>query len=46
MVIVERDDVQALTGTGEDAEALKSQNWKSMVAPWTKEPIVPVSVSV
>jgi hypothetical protein len=32
MVIVEMADVPALTGAGDEAVVLKSQNWKSVVA--------------
>jgi len=36
----------ALRGAGEDADVLKSQNWKSVVVEWTNWPLVPVRVSV
>jgi len=32
MVIIEAAEDPALRGTGEDADELKSQNWKSVVA--------------
>ena len=34
-VIVEMAEVPALTGAGDEADVLKSQNWKSVVAVWT-----------
>lgn len=46
MVMFEIVDVPTLTGAGEEAVVLKSQNWKSVVVVWTNEPLVPVRVSV
>ena len=46
MVIVDVAEDPALRGAGEDADVLKSQNWKSVVVEWTNWPLVPVRVSV
>jgi len=39
-------DTPTLTATGEDADTVKSRNWKSPVAGWIREPLVPVTVRV
>jgi len=39
-------ELPALTGLGEPADTVKSRYWNRAVAVWTKEPVVPVRVSV
>jgi hypothetical protein len=39
-------DTPTLTATGEEAVIVKSRNWKSAVAVWMREPLVPVIVRV
>jgi hypothetical protein len=46
IVMVEMAEVPALTGAGEEADALKSQNWKRADAEWAREPLVPDNVRV
>jgi hypothetical protein len=45
-VIVELAKLPALTGAGEVAAVVKSWNWKTAVAVWIREPLVPVTVRV
>jgi hypothetical protein len=39
-------ELPALTGAGELAETVKSRYWNRATAIWTKDPLVPVRVSV
>jgi len=45
-LIVDAVDAPMLVAAGEVAAMLKSWNWKRAVAEWTREPLVPVKVSV
>ena len=46
IVIVEEAETPALTAAGEAAVMVKSWTWKSAVAEWTTDALVPVTVSV
>jgi hypothetical protein len=46
MVRVDTAELPVLTGEGEEADALKSRNWKVTVVEWLRLPLVPVSVRV
>jgi hypothetical protein len=45
-VSVDPAELPALTGAGEEADALKSRNWNVTVVEWLRLPLVPVSVRV
>jgi hypothetical protein len=45
-VIVVVEELPTLAGLGELASIVKFRNWKRATAVWTKDPLVPVRVSV
>lgn len=45
-VTVVREELPALAGLGEPAVTVKFWNWKMAVLVWTRDPLVPVRVSV
>lgn len=46
MVMVEMAELPALTGVGDEADVLKSRNWKRAAVEWFRLPLVPVRVNV